>query len=129
MFKDFDKWNSLKQKIDLRELNNFLVREREIWWCNLGLNIGDEENGKNKNFERPVLIVKKFNNRICIVIPLSSRSGNGKFYKRIKYSNKNSFVIISQIRIVSTKRLTRKIGYLEYKQFKIIKDLLITILK
>ncbi len=59
MQKDFDRWNNQKKVI--QQLNNqgILFSEREVWWCALGENIGDEENGKNELFERPVLIIRK----------------------------------------------------------------------
>ncbi len=30
-------------------------------WCSIGINVGDEEDGKNELYERPVLVIKKFN--------------------------------------------------------------------
>jgi len=54
--KKFFDWTELKIKIHSQE-RVFYFREREIWWTSLGLNIGFEQNGKNKRFERPVLIL------------------------------------------------------------------------
>jgi len=120
-FKDFDKWNEIKKNIDRNTITNILIHEKEIWWCSLGLNVGDEENGKENEFERPVLIIKKFNNRVCLVLPMSSRTGNPYFYHKIFYDNKVSYVILSQIKLISTKRLKRNISNLSNNQFKIIK--------
>jgi hypothetical protein len=62
MQKDFDKWHNKKKKLDKNKIDyNFFYHEREIWWSSIGLNIGVETNGKSDHFERPVLIVKKFN--------------------------------------------------------------------
>jgi mRNA interferase MazF len=58
MQKDFDKWNEQKKELDKKQ-KDMLFKEREIWWCNLGLNIGDEENGKGEKSTRPILIIKK----------------------------------------------------------------------
>lgn len=33
-------------------------KERQIWWASIGQNIGVEANGKNKKYERPVIILK-----------------------------------------------------------------------
>jgi mRNA-degrading endonuclease toxin of MazEF toxin-antitoxin module len=129
MIKDFDKWNKTKQVVDSNQPVSKLINEREIWWCNLGLNIGDEQNGKYPNYERPVLITKKFNNKLCVVLPLSSNSGNKNFYKEIFYKNRVGYVIISQIRIISTKRLSRLIDQLDWKQFNYIKNKSIKILR
>ena len=61
MEKDFNLWNSEKQNIDRKFLKDFYFSEREIWWCSVGINVGVEVNGKNSKFERPVLVLKKFN--------------------------------------------------------------------
>ncbi len=47
--KNFCEWNKLKGYI---EENNkpMLFREREIWWCSVGLNIGTEQDGKTEYF-------------------------------------------------------------------------------
>lgn len=65
MKKDFDKWNIEKKIVDARVVNkNLFFYAREIWWCSTGLNVGVESNGKHDNFERPMLIVKKFNSEL-----------------------------------------------------------------
>lgn len=60
MQKDFDVWNNKKKELNNAVFNSY-VHAREIWWCSIGINVGDEEDGKNSMFERPVLIIKKFN--------------------------------------------------------------------
>jgi hypothetical protein len=55
--KDFDGWNNEKQRINKTDKKRFF-KEREIWWCALGINIGVEIDGKNGAYERPVLIFK-----------------------------------------------------------------------
>ena len=127
--KDFDKWNKKKKYIDNVDIQYVSIKEGEIWWCSLGLNIGDEENGKHYDFERPVLILKKFNNRMCVVLLLSSQMGNPRFYYKINYDNKTSHVILSQIRLISVKRFKRVVTTLSYGQFKGVKKSLFIILK
>ena len=106
--KDFKRWNNLKEKIDRKERIVYF-RKKEIWWCALGLNVGFEQDGKNDNFERPVLIFKKFNKNVLWVLPLTSINKVGKYYFQIKYNNKIYSVILSQMRLISSKRLLRKI--------------------
>ncbi len=65
MKKDFDCWNDIKKKLDESKKTLFF-KERDVWWCSIGLNVGDEENGKNQFFSRPVLVVRKFNNRLFL---------------------------------------------------------------
>ena len=78
MNKDFDDWNELKNKYESH--NNQIFEENEIWWASIGVNIGFESCGKNSNFNRPVLILKKFNKFIFLGIPLSSKIKQGKYY-------------------------------------------------
>jgi hypothetical protein len=62
MKKDFDGW--IKKKKSLHESSKEKAAyfyEREIWWCSIGINIGFEQDGKNEHFERPVLVLRKFN--------------------------------------------------------------------
>ena len=56
--KDFDSWNRIKKKTHGSSRVKY-PKEGSVWWCKLGLNIGDEEDGKGDYFERPVLILKK----------------------------------------------------------------------
>ena len=58
--KDFDKWNKKKKEINY-SIQNILPKIREVWWLSIGLNVGVEEDGKNNNFKRPVLVIKVFN--------------------------------------------------------------------
>jgi len=116
--KNFDSWNSLKKKNDIEETDQKLYfYEREVWWCSLGVNIGIESDGKNNNFERPVLIVKKFNGEMIWVLPLTSKEKKGEFFQKIDHETGVSWVNLSQIRTISTKRLLRKIGMISEQEF------------
>ncbi len=92
-------------------------QEREVWWCHLGLNVGDEENGKGINFTRPVLIIKKFNAKFCLAIPLSTQLKNNHFYFQISFKGKNQSVLISQTRAIDVKRFRTKMGKIDKKTF------------
>ena len=118
---DYKSWYNLKHKINKREKIVFF-RKKEIWWCALGMNIGFEQDGKNNNFERPVLILKKFNKNILWILPLTSRNKIGKYYFQVRYNNKIYSVILSQIRLISSKRLLRKIRVLPDMEFKRIRE-------
>ncbi len=96
-----------------------LFHEREIWWTSLGLNIGAEQDGKHELFERPVLIIRKFNREVLWVVPLTRSQKNSRYYFPIQYgSTQNSVVILSQLRLISSKRLLRKIDTLSIVQFE-----------
>ena len=64
--KNFDNWNIKKKILDKNDVDDLKIffNNRQIWWCAVGNNIGLEQNGKGENFERPVLIFKKFNKNI-----------------------------------------------------------------
>jgi mRNA-degrading endonuclease toxin of MazEF toxin-antitoxin module len=106
-----------------------LVKEGEVYWCTLGENIGDEENGKGEDFRRPVLIFKKFNNNIFWGIPMSTKIKNNKYYVKVLLKNVEQSVMISQLRILDTKRLDEKMGYISYVEFLRVEESIINIIK
>ncbi|MFA5361497.1 MAG: type II toxin-antitoxin system PemK/MazF family toxin [archaeon] len=124
--KDFDKWNEEKKEINLKKVSyNFFFYEREVWWSSLGVNVGIETDGKNENFERPVLIIKKFNGNMVWVLPLTSKEHKGFYYQKINYDSGVSWAHLSQIRTISTKRLLRKVGTISETEFiKVINKLI-----
>ena len=67
----YNQWNNLKQKINLYKNYNH-PRIRDIWWVNIGINIGSEIYGKGSGFVRPVLVIK-INQNNFIGLPLSSK--------------------------------------------------------
>lgn len=122
MEKDFDSWNSLKKRLDfIHKLPSF--EEREIWWCSIGLNVGHEENGKSDFFSRPVLIVRKFNNFIFLGAPLTTKiKDHHKFYYKIHFKDIEQSVMLSQIRVWESRRLTKIKGKLSRNQFKELRE-------
>lgn len=115
---DFYKWNNLKKETSRKSFPQFNVRE--IWYCSLGQNIGREENGKHASFERPVLILKKFNQEVFFGLPLSSMNKNLPFYYLLDYHEISS-VLLSQIRVLDSKRLLRKIRTISKDEFEKIR--------
>lgn len=129
MQKDFDGWNNEKKIVDKKSINRDLYfYPKEIWWCSAGLNIGVESNGKNENFERPMLIMKKFNNEMIWVLPMTTQAKENKYHYKLEHEAIKSYVVISQIKTISTKRLLRKVGTISEGDFinikKKIKDLM-----
>ncbi|MDP3962257.1 MAG: type II toxin-antitoxin system PemK/MazF family toxin [bacterium] len=121
-FKDFDKWNSLKKKIDLREVDeSIFFHERDVWWCSIGVNIGVESNGKNDFFERPVLILKVFNKDMIWCLSITSTIKASPFYYLINFETGPRSVMITQIRTVSSKRFLRKVDSVSDEDFVAIK--------
>lgn len=122
MIKDFDLWNSQKKQIHaLRD--NKLYHEREIWWCMLGANVGFEQNGSGEEFQRPVLILRGSSKNVCIAVPLTTSEKKNRYHISLGIINERpSSAIISQIRLIDTKRLVNKIGWLQKTKFAEIKN-------
>ena len=119
--KNFDVWNIQKKKIDATNTPRF-YKEREVWWANLGKNIGFEQDGKGIFFERPVLVIKAFSKSVCIILPLTTSHKINPYYLSIGIINgRQSFVIISQIRLIDTKRLINRIDVLNKVAFETIR--------
>jgi mRNA interferase MazF len=107
MTKEFDRWNEKKKALNRVEFDDY-VHEREVWWCALGLNVGVEADGKNDDFDRPVLILRKFNRDSVLIVPLSSRIKENPYHVQFQHEGEMAAAVISQIRLVSTKRLLRR---------------------
>lgn len=120
--KDFDTWNNLKKSIETSD-QEIICNEREIWWCSLGVNIGHEQDGKNDNFERPVLIIRKFSKFTCLCVPLTTSPKENIFHEPIPSFGPQDFVITSQIKLISTKRFLRKFEkVISRKDFRKVKE-------
>lgn len=121
MIRDFDNWNDLKKKLDERNhLPHF--KEGEIWWCSIGINIGSEENGKGKFFNRPTLILRKFNQNIFLGLPLTTKIKNNKFYHAFTFDGNESCAMLSQIKLFESKRLSNKLGQIFDFELQKIKE-------
>ena len=116
MIKDFAGWHKLKTSLNERE-NAPTFQQREIWWCSIGVNIGDEEDGKNRLYHRPVLIIRKFNSHIFWGTPLTTKIKDSIFYHKIYFNDKEQCVMLTHMRPLESKRLDRKIGKLPNNQF------------
>lgn len=130
--KDFDTWNKVKKRTEEMKRRVF-AHPREVWWCSLGVNIGVEADGKNENFERPVLVVKVYNKQSMLVLPLTSKIKQDKFHasfvvkeidqKTNKEFTKTIYVKLTQARVISNKRLLRKVDVVDQTSFDcIVKD-------
>lgn len=128
MEKDFDSWN--KKKKTLNNRGSFFYHEREVWWCSLGINIGFEQDGKGEDFSRPVLVIKGFSRNVLLCIPLTTKLKEGKYYHEISLKdNIGRKVILSQIRLIDSKRLEEKICTIDEMQFDAIKQKIIRLIE
>ncbi|MDP3661640.1 MAG: type II toxin-antitoxin system PemK/MazF family toxin [bacterium] len=122
--KDFDSWNELKKKIeDEKNDPDKFPKEGEVWMCSLGRNIGFEQNGSGGNFSRPILIIKKFNNHMFWAVSLSTKQKDFDFY--FNYTDPNNqkvSAILAQMKLLSVKRLKRKLYEVPNELFDEIKQ-------
>lgn len=129
MLKDFINW--IQYKIYLDKKQKFpKFREGEVWWCSFGTNVGVEMDGKNQKFNRPVLILKKFNSRQFLTIPLTSKQKkNHKFYTQLDLKNKISWLCLTQIRVLDSKRLQSYYTKINQNLLKQVKKQFIALLE
>ena len=128
MEKDFIKWHKAKRDIHKRNERPF-YHEREIWWCSVGENVGFEMDGKGVDFARPVLIIKGFSKEVFLCVPVTTKPKTGKYYVDINFGDgKSRKAILSQIRLVDSKRLQEKIVTLDEPHFREIKQAVIRII-
>ena len=125
--KDFKRWHDKKRYIDTISQVPFF-HEREIWFCYLGTNVGFEQDGSQEEFLRPVIIFKKFNKEIFWAIPLTKSSNkvnkkNEKYYYHFSFIPQiNSVAILSQLRLIDARRLSRHIGAISEEDFRKLKQ-------
>ena len=116
MNKDFDKWNTEKKQTNAEQPRLYTVRE--VWWCRLGVNVGSEQDGSGRAFLRPVVIVRGFGADTCMIIPLTTSSRRHPLRVPVGVvQGEEASAILSQIRVVDTRRLVEKIGFLNKKSF------------
>ncbi len=126
--KSFDRWSECKRYAHgVKNIIKF--QQFQIIFMKIGLNIGYEQDGKGDEFLRPVLVYKKFNNRVFLGIPLTSKTKNDKFHFEFEYKKgKKSFAILSQIRLYDIKRAKYCDGKISKKQFINLQDRLLNLI-
>lgn len=121
MTKDFDLWNEKKKELHIRAGAPFF-HEREIWWCSIGVNIGSEQDGSDDEYSRPVLVLKGLSKETFLAVPLTTSTKSHFMRPSIgRVEGEEAHALLSQIRIVDTKRLVRKISYLDKEIFESIR--------
>ncbi len=121
MEKDFGNWIELKSQLHFTKAPVFF-KEREIWWCSVGCNVGEEVEGKSRLFSRPVLIIKKLTRYSFLGLPTTTANKQGSWYVPISYGSVNVLVMLNQVRVFSSKRLSTKLSTLDTADFKRVKE-------
>lgn len=124
MDKNFDIWNNTKKGLENSSiLPKYFPKKGEVWIIVLGQNLGFEQNGVGKDFLRPMMVIKKFNNHMFWCVPLSTKQKHFDFY--FNFTDPESqpvSVILAQLRLVSIKRFQRKVYETPWEVFDAIKQ-------
>lgn len=120
--KDFDSWNQKKKQLNTVQKRPYF-HEREIWFCHLGANLGFEQDGRGKQYLRPIVILRQFNNEVFWAVPLSKTDKNSPYYFKFSFKRKvTSVAILSQIRLMDGKRLSHRVGEISEADFVKLKQ-------
>lgn len=98
---EFAEWTNEKANLKFNtNLPKFHITNNYIYWCNLGNNIGSEQNKI-----RPVLVVKTSKNSpICTILPLTTERLKDTRWYHIDLEVLSSTVLIEQLRNISKLR-------------------------
>lgn len=114
MDEQFNIWNEVKKGI--QNMEPVSIKAGEVGWASLGFNIGTEVNGSNDNFERPVLIIRYLNKETVLALPITSTRKYLPLYVPIHIDGKEYYVSLAQVRVLSTRRISRMRGQISNKE-------------
>ena len=117
---DFDQWNQQKKEIHKRK-NRKTFHERDIVFIKLGKNVGIECGGKGDIFLRPAVVIRKINAKMTLIVPLTRQIKNKWFQFHFEFKEKRSAAVITQVRLVDSKRVFSVIGKMPIIEFKALK--------
>lgn len=118
--KFFKDWFKLKTNL-WNKTSKVIFKQGDIWWCSLGMNIGEEVVGKGDKFTRPVLIFRKFTGNSFLGLPLTKQEKKGTWYVEISIHKEKRWVMLNQARVLDKKRLTSRIGALDNSDLEKVK--------
>lgn len=112
--KDLCNWNIKKIDIQKKKVS-LLVKKRQFWLYYIWVNIWNEESKENP-FLRPCLVLNNYLKwDLILIVPLTSKYNknlddiffkiNGNDY----WLDKDSYLLLNQFKVISKKRLIRKI--------------------
>ncbi len=112
----FDIWNEEKQKIEFIH-HRKIVKTGEIRLCKIWVNIGSEIS-KDHEFLRPILVLKTgIGWDLVSIVPITTKYNPNfsyAYFPIINYATYGlefkSFCVLNQAKVISIKRLTRKLN-------------------
>jgi mRNA interferase MazF len=67
------------------------------------------------------LVIIKFNRQLFLGVPLTTKCKDNKYYHKILFKEKEQCAMLSQIRVLESKRMRKRMGELPSAQFAAIK--------
>ena len=122
MLKRFLIWIGIKQSLHERDIRPPYFKEGELWWAHIGENIGSEVDGKGSEFTRPVVVFRKLGAYTFLAVPTSAKQKEGTWYVAFRHKGIDEVALLSQIKVVSFKRLKEKIGELDGRDMDRIRE-------
>jgi mRNA-degrading endonuclease toxin of MazEF toxin-antitoxin module len=122
MLKRFLIWIGIKQSLHERDIRPPYFKEGELWWAHIGENIGSEVDGKGDEFTRPVIVFRKLGAYTFLAVPTSTKKKEGTWYVAFRHKGIDEIVLLSQVKVVSFKRLKEKIGELDGRDMDRIRE-------
>jgi mRNA interferase MazF len=116
--KRFPEWIQVKSDLDKKDHLPPLFKEREVWWCSVGENVGVEISGKGAFFRRPVLVLRKLDSFTFIGAPLTRTFRVGSWYEQIMLRGRANTVIVGQARHFDHRRMDKIIGTITSDDFR-----------
>lgn len=95
---------------------SIVFKPGDIWWCSVGMNLGEEIFGKGLKFTRPVLILRKFTSNSFLGLPLTLLEKSGSWYVLTELNGVRRWAMLNQARTFDKKRLHSRVGTLSEKE-------------
>jgi len=116
--KRFSSWFRIKSGIDAKSHRPPFFKEREVWWCSIGENVGVEISGKGAYFRRPVLVLRKLDRYTFIGAPLTRTLRNGDWFETIIIGGIANTVVIAQLRHFDYRRMDKICATIPDQEFE-----------
>ena len=97
----YDEWNIIKKNTEKQNFT-LTVKPREIYWVKIGQNIGSEEFGKDTDFTRPVIIIRRLTKDLFIGVPITTTLKNNDYFHQFSYTNKTRGIVENSAMILAT---------------------------
>lgn len=125
--KEFERWSLLKVEIDrkvdmISNVSPDSIRIGEVRWVSIGVNIGSEIDGKGEGFTRPCLVMHTVSKNYILVLPMSTKVKNIPGYLKINFQNRDVSICLHQMKIVSHKRVLKRVAKIPKDKFLYVKN-------